>query len=195
MASLTKKIYLWVSSKANSRLAGTWLGLVFFLELIFFIPMDAVLIVFCLENPKRRYTYALIATMASVISAISGYLLGYAAWEFLSPYLLGHVISVRCFENLVYHYHQHQNIAVFFGALLPIPFKAVTLSAGVCQLALSSYLLMIFAGRSVRFFAIAKVIDKWGAGIKDFIDRHFHRLVVAIGAKIIFAMTFFWALS
>lgn len=195
MISFPKKIYSWASRKANSKFAGIWLTLVFFLELVFFIPMDAVLIVFCLENQSKKYMYAFIATISSVLSGISGYLLGYAAWEFLKPYILDHLISSNCFENLVYHYQIHQNMAVFLGSLLPVPFKAVTLSAGVCELAFIPYLTMIFLGRFVRFFSIAKIVDKWGPQIKRFIDDHFHRFLVAIGAKIAFAMTFFWALS
>jgi membrane protein YqaA with SNARE-associated domain len=195
MFGFAKKIYAWASQKANSRFAPLWLGVIFFLELIFLIPMDAILLLFCLENPKRRYIYASVATLASLSSGIVGYFLGMAAWDLISPYVLDRMFSTSFFERICSHYLANQHSAVFLGSLLPIPFKAVTLSAGVCELALLPFLGMIFLGRFARFFLIAKVVQRWGIQIKNFVDKHFHRFIVAVGAKIALALTFFWALS
>jgi membrane protein YqaA with SNARE-associated domain len=195
MFGFAKKIYDWASRKANSRFSSLWLGIVFFLELIFLIPMDALLLLFCLENPKNRYVYVIVATGASVASGIVGYLLGLAVWDFLSPYVLDHLISTSFFERISHHYQTHQHAAVFLGSLLPIPFKAVTLSAGVCELVLLPFLGMVMLARFTRFFLIASAAKRWGVQIKAFVDKHFHRLVVAVGAKIALALSFFWALS
>ncbi|MBS0649140.1 MAG: DedA family protein [Verrucomicrobia bacterium] len=195
MFGFAKKIYEWASRKANSPFAPLWLGVLFFLELVFILPMDAILLLFCLENPKRRYLYALVATVGSISCAVVGYFLGKAAWDFLSPYVLDRMISTSFFERICNHYLSHQHPAVFVGSLLPIPFKAVTLSAGVCKLALLPFLGMVLLARSARFFLIAKVVQRWGVQIKSFVDKHFHRFIVAVGAKIALALTFFWALS
>jgi membrane protein YqaA with SNARE-associated domain len=192
---IAKKIYDWASKKANSRHSTLWLGVVFFLELVFFLPMDAILLLFCLENPTKKYQYAFVATAASAASAFVGYILGFAAWEALSPYLLDHVISTSFFERLSHHYQDHQHTAVFLGSLLPVPFKAVTVTAGVCGLALAPFLAMVFLARTARFFLIAKLVQRWGLQIKAFVDKHFHRFLIAVGAKIAFALSFFWALS
>jgi len=195
MFSPAKKIYGWASAKANTALAPLWLGCVFLLEMIFFLPMDAILVLFCLENPARRYLYAAIATAASLVSALVGYFLGLLAWDIVGPYVIGHLVSAGFFQNLVNHYTQYQNIAVFLGSFLPLPFKAITLSAGVCELAVAPFLAMIVCARCARFFLIAKAVERWGVQIKAFIDRHFKSLVVAISAKIAIVFGFFWALG
>jgi membrane protein YqaA with SNARE-associated domain len=195
MFGAAKKFYLWASLKTNSRFAPVWLGVIFLFELIFFIPLDAVLLLFCLENPARRYLYALMATLSSLMTGMIGYYLGHIAWDFLHPYILDHWISTSLFNRITIHYQAVQNWAVFLGALLPVPYKAITLSAGVCHLSLFSFVVAVMLGRWVRFFIIVKAIEKWGMQIKSFMDRHFHRLLVAVGIKIAFALSFFWALS
>jgi membrane protein YqaA with SNARE-associated domain len=195
MFGAANKLYAWASLKANKRLAPLWLGFIFLTELIFFIPMDAILLLFCLENPARRYYYAAMATLASVITGAIGYFLGHLAWDFLAPYVLDHLISASFFNQITEHYLAVQNWAVFLGALLPVPYKAITLSAGVCHLNFIPFFGAVLAARMLRFFLIAKATEKWGVQIKAFIDKHFHRFVIAVGIKIAFALSFFWALS
>jgi membrane protein YqaA with SNARE-associated domain len=195
MFNAAKRLYEWASNKAKLRLAPLWLGVIFLTELIFFIPMDAILLLFCLENPARRYYYAAMATAASAITGTIGYFLGHIAWDFLQPYILDHWISMAFFNRITEHYLAVQNWAVFCGAFLPVPYKAITLSAGVCHLSFIPFLGAILAARISRFFLIAKSTEKWGLQIKAFIDKHFHRFVVGIGIKIAFALSFFWALS
>lgn len=195
MFGAAKRFYEWASLKAKKRFAPLWLGVIFLTELIFFIPMDAILLVFCLENPARRYFYALMATLASIVTGVVGYSLGHIAWDFLQPYILDHWISSSFFSQICAHYLAIQGWAVFFGALLPIPYKAITLSAGVCHLSLVSFVGAIIGARLLRFFLIAKATERWGVQIKAFIDKHFHRFIVALGIKIAFALSFLWALS
>lgn len=195
MSGFAKKIYIWASLKANSRFSTLWLGAIFFLELFFFLPMDAILLLFCLENPAKRYQYAAVATAGSVACGLVGYLLGFAAWEALSPYVLDHFISTGFFERLSNHYQHSQHAAVFVGSLLPIPFKAITVTAGVCSLAFVPFLGAVMLARGARFFLIAKAVQKWGLQIKIFIDKHFHRFLFAVGLKILLTFSFFWALA
>ncbi len=195
MFGAARKFYQWASLKAKERFAPFWLGVIFLTELIFFIPMDAILLMFCLENPARRYYYAAMATLASVVTGVTGYYLGHLAWDFLQPYILDHFISTSFFNQICAHYQAVQGWAVFLGAFLPVPYKAITLSAGVCHLSFLSFLGAIIGARFLRFFLIAKATEKWGVQIKAFIDKHFHRFVIAVGLKIAFALSFFWALS
>ena len=195
MFGKARKIYEWASLKAKKRFAPFWLGVIFLTEMIFFIPLDAILLLFCLENPSRRYFYAFMATLASAITGAIGYFLGYLAWDFLGPYVLDRWISSSFFNQLCDHYQAVQNTAVFVGALIPIPFKAVTLSAGVCHLHFLPFIGAVIAARMLRFFLIAKVTEKWGLWIKAFIDKHFHKFVVAVALKIGLALSFFWVLT
>ena len=139
--------------------------------------------------------YALVATAGSVASAFVGYYIGLAAWDVVSPYVLDHFISNSFFERIQNHYLDFQHWAVFLGSFLPVPFKAVTMTAGVCELALIPFILAVFAARFARFFLIAKAVQRWGVQIKIFVEKHFHRFIFAVGAKIALALGFLWILS
>jgi hypothetical protein len=49
--------------------------------------------------------------------------------------------------------------------------------------------------RFLRFFLIGGVMVLWGEKVKTFVDRHFHRIVMVIGAKVAMAFLFFWMLA
>ncbi len=190
-----RKVYDWAAQKAYSPMAPFWLGVVFLLEMVLFLPLDALLMLFCMENPKRRFLYALMATLASAITGIAGYLVGYLLWDLVGPYLVGHFISAASFEKIVHHYTEYENWAVLIGSFLPVPFKLITLSAGFCQLNFFSFTICVIIARALRFFALAEMMNRWGAQIKQFVDRHFNHILMAVGAKVAIAFTFFWVIS
>jgi membrane protein YqaA with SNARE-associated domain len=190
-----RKIYDWASGKAQSPYSALWLGLVFALELIFFLPVDAIFILFCIQNPRKKILYVFVAALAVLISGTIGYYLGYLLWDIFGSYIVGHVISQNMFEHLVKLFNNHEQATVFIGGLLPIPLKVVTMIAGFCQLSFLPFLLYLFLSRLVRFSLIALAMHIWGPKLKIFIDRHFKSIVLAIGAKIAIAFTLFWALS
>lgn len=189
-----RRVYQWASQKTLSARAPLWLGLVFLFELVLFLPFDALLMLFCWENPQRRYIYALMATLASTITATVGYLIGYLLWDTVGPYLIGNLISAQFFDRLVSHYNLYEHWAVLIGSILPMPFKIVTISAGFCQLPFLPFIVFVVIARTLRFFCIAEMMRLWGAQIKSFVDRHFNRILVAVGAKIALGMAFFWML-
>jgi membrane protein YqaA with SNARE-associated domain len=195
MIKPARKIYIWAAEKAHSSRAPLWLGVIFFLEIVFFLPLDALLLLFCLENHKRRFLYPIIAAIGSTLSGIFGYVIGLLLWDLVGPFFLEHLIAPSFFERLIGYYQTYQHLAVFLGAFLPIPFKIIVLSAGVSSLNFFSFALMVLLARLVRFFGIAAMMHFWGERVKAFIDRHFHRIVFAFGAKVALTITFFWALS
>lgn len=195
MESISKKMYDWAAKKVGAKHSSLWLGVVFLLEIFLFLPLDAILVLFCLENPQKRSLYVSIATVASTLSGILGFFLGLLAWDFLNPYVIGHLVSADFFNRICEHYTQYQSWAVFIGALIPLPFKVIALSAGVCGLNVFSFITSIFLARLLRFFLIAKATYKWGIQIKSLLDRHMSRFIFALGAKIALAFAFFWALG
>jgi membrane protein YqaA with SNARE-associated domain len=160
-----------------------------------FLPMDALLMLFCMHNPQRRYVYALVATLSSLFIGLIGYGIGYWLWDAIGQFTIDHLISENFFNRLVTHYNAHEFQAVFWGSFLPIPFKAVTISAGFCQISLTGFLIFSFIARAVRFFLIAELMYWWGPQIKSFVDRHFKGIVYALGAKIVLTVGFFWILG
>jgi membrane protein YqaA with SNARE-associated domain len=194
MAS-NSKIYAWALQRTESKRAPLWIGLLFFLELVLFIPLDAVLLFFCLQNRDRIFLYILITTFASTLSALCGYLLGHFLWDVLGSYIVPHMISTCAFDRFALHYQQHEGLAVFLGACLPFPLKVLSVSAGIFHLGLSQFLSCILAARALRFSLIGIALYFWGEKVKAFVDRHFHRLLLILGAKIALGFAFFWAFT
>lgn len=190
-----RKVYDWAGQKATTRFSPLWLGLVFLMELVLVVPLDALLMLFCMQNPKKRFVYALVGTFASAVSGILGYMIGLFLWDTVGPFIVKHLISESFFNRLVSQYNTYQHWAVILGSFLPVPFKAVALSAGFCQIAVVPFIAFVVVARAARFFIIAQLMGVWGEKVKAFIDRHFGRVVVALGAKIALTVTFFWALG
>lgn len=190
-----RRVYNWACQKAYSPMAPLWLALIFLLEMFLFLPMDALLMLFCLHNPQRRFMYALVATLSSLVIGLIGYAVGYLLWDSIGDFVTTHLISQDFFNRLVTQYNAHENLAVFIGSFLPIPFKAVTISAGFCQLSINGFLISVFFARALRFFLIAEAMQRWGTQIRGFIDRHFNSLVWAFGAKTALTFAYFWVLG
>jgi len=190
-----KKIYEWAGRKALSRWAPLWLAFIFILEMFLFLPMDALLILFCMHNPQRRYTYALVSTLSSVLIGLIGYGIGFLLWDSVGSFVTQYLISPAFFDRLVAHYSEYEYLAVFLGGFLPIPFKAITISAGFCQIPLTGYVIAILLSRALRFFIIAELMQHWGSRIRGFIERYFGHLLFAFGAKTALTFAFFWILG
>lgn len=171
------------------------MGFLFFLEIILFLPLDAVLIFFCLQNRKKIFLYVVLAAVFSTISGLIGYLLGHFVWDLIGPYIVPHLISSASFAKAAGHFQHYENWAVFFGALLPFPLKVLSLSAGVFQLGVIPFMTYFFIARLIRFLLIGGAMMLWGEKVKNFIDRHFHRVILLIGAKIGIAFALLWILA
>jgi len=195
MKAHTTKLYNWASLKAESTSSPLWLTLLFFLEITLFLPLDAILMFFCLQNRKKIFLYIVLATLASTISGLMGYLIGHFLWDVLGPYIVPHLISTTAFANISHHFQEYEAGAIFVGALIPFPIKVLALSAGVFQLGIIPFITYFMAARLVRFFLIGSAVMIWGDAIKNFLDRHFHRVILIIGAKIALASSFFWMLT
>lgn len=189
------KLYTWAIQKANSPKAPLWIGLLFFLELILFIPLDAILMFFCLQNRSKIFLYVAIATIASLASGIVGYLLGHCLWDLIGGYIVPHFISNAQFDRISGHFQVYENWAIFFGSLFPFPLKALSLTAGVFHLGIIPFTAFMGSARLLRFLLIGGAMAIWGEKVKDFVERHFHRILMVVGAKVAVALIFFWALA
>ena len=184
--SFIRDIYDWMGKKVNSPFALVWLFGLFFVESsVLFIPVDPLLILFCVQNNKRSLFYAGVATIASVCGGIFGYMIGAVMWQSIGVKLVGWLFSEQTFLNLVERYKLYQNWAVLIAGFTPVPYKAVTVSAGFCHLPIVPFIWYSFIARGARFFLVAGMIRIWGAQVQRFIDKYFNILVVVFTIFII----------
>jgi len=195
MAVNTGRIYQWAIQRTESRRAPLWMALIFLLELILVIPLDMILVFFCLQKREWIFLYVMIAALASTISGLGGYLLGHFLWDLIGPYIVPNLISATAFDHFAVHYQNYENWAVFAGSFLPLPMKVISLSAGIFHLGLGTFLGFLFFARLLRFALVGFAMYLWGEQVKAFVDRHFRGLFWMIGAKIAIGFAFFYAIA
>ncbi len=190
--NILRKIYNWMGEKVYSKYALFWLSALFFMEAIFFIPVDPLLILYCVQNSKKSFLYATIATISSVMGGITGFLIGKLMWNSIGINMVKWIISEATFNSAIMKYKLYQNWAVLIAGFTPLPYKAITLSAGFCGLSIIPFITFSFISRGSRFFLMAGAIKVWGAQIKDFIDQYFNQLVILFT---IILVASFWLLK
>lgn len=188
---MLKKMYDWLGKQVHSPYAVPLLAILFFVEAIFFFPVDPILMLYCMEYQKRSLYFALVATVASVLGGITGYFIGAALWSTIGQVLVLHILSQATFDHAVEQFKEHQHWAVLIGGFTPVPYKAVTLGAGFCKLPLVPFIINSFISRGARFFLIAGIISIWGAQMKKYIDRYFNILAVLFVVLVGLSMWFF----
>jgi len=161
------------------------LGRAFYLEAIFFIPTDPMLIMYCIERRDKAYYYATIATITSVLGGLTGYFIGYYLWlsagqQIIHHPLVSYVMTPQTFHHLCDLYKKYEALAILAAAFTPIPYKAATLTAGFCNLSLAPFIIASLIGRGARFYLYAITISIWGKQIKQYIDRYFNLLILFV---------------
>ncbi len=195
MRNSTTRLYNWAICKATSPRAPVWLGLLFTLELVLLIPLDAVMMFFCSQKKKNIFLYIWIATIASTMSGLVGYLFGHFLWDLIGGWVVPHLISTNTFERLSSQIQHYESWAVFFGGLAPFPLKALSLVSGVFDLGAASFAIFLAGARLLRFALIGVTMAIWGDPVRLFVDKHFHRIFMFLGAKVAVALLFFWVLA
>jgi membrane protein YqaA with SNARE-associated domain len=173
-----RKLYDWMGSKVHTPYATLWLAALFFIEAVFFVPVDPLLILFCIERQKKSLFYATVATIASVMGGIAGYFIGRCAWDICGVSIVHTFITQETFSRLVEYYTMYQNWLVLFAGFTPFPYKVITLSAGFCKVSFVPFVLCSLIARGTRFFLLGSIIYVWGEKMRGFIDRSFNQLVL-----------------
>ncbi len=182
----TKKLYDWVLSLASHRFALPALCVVSLTEAsVFLIPPDVLLIAMGAERPKKALRYAFYCTLFSVIGALLGYVLGAFVWNYIEGYVYTFLFSKENVELVKELFHKNTFTAVLLAAFTPIPFKAFTIIGGTLGVPLVPFILGSIVGRSLRYFLIGFLFFIFGQSVKVYIEKHFEKATLIIGALII----------
>lgn len=173
-----KKLYTAMGRHVHSPYASHALALFFFIEAMIFVPVSSLLILYCLERRNLALRYAFIATAASVVGGVIAYGVGYLMQDYLSDSGISWLLHSSQFLKAVSFYKTHKSATVLLAGLTPLPYKALTLTAGFCKLPLFSFIVCSLISRGARFFFIATIVALWGDKIKLYIDRYFNILVL-----------------
>ncbi len=136
-------------------------------EATFFpVPPDVMLAPMVLGNRSKAWRLAFLTTLASVLGGLIGYLIGWLAFEAVYP-LIERVGYGDTFQTAVDAFDQYGLWLVVIIGFTPIPYKLVTIAAGMLLMSVPAFILASFIGRGARFFLVALLIYLGGEKMED----------------------------
>lgn len=169
---MIRALYNWTLSLAQSPHALWALAVIAFIESsVFPIPPDILMIPMIIATPRRAFLIAGIATVSSVLGGAFGYLIGFAFYETLGLPVLEFYGKTDYFEEFRLRYNEWGAWAVLIAGVTPFPYKVITILSGATGLSFSVFMVASIVARGLRFFLIAALLWKYGAPIRDFIER------------------------
>lgn len=176
-----RRLYHWVLHWADTPYGVPALFLLAFAESSFFpIPPDVLLLALCISIPTRAFRFALVASAGSVLGGIAGYGIGVGLWELLSDFFFLYVpgFNEGAFARVQHLFATYDFWAVFTAGFTPIPYKVITIGAGVFHINFLIFVAASAISRSLRFFLVAWLIYRYGPAMRAFIERYFNILTV-----------------
>lgn len=169
---MLRRLYDWTMSLAGHRHAMWALFCVSFIESsVFPIPPDVLMIPMILARRDRAFQIALVCTIGSVLGALLGYWIGATLMDSLGQWVLTAYGKEAQFQELSARFNEYGLWAVLFAGVTPFPFKVITIFSGATGLSLPVFIATSIFARGLRFFIVAGLLWKYGAPIRDFIER------------------------
>lgn len=169
---MIRGLYDWTIGLAGHRHALWALALVSFLESsVFPIPPDILMIPMIIAAPSRAFLIASVCLVSSVLGGLLGYYIGFGLFETVGRPVLEFYGKDAYFEDFATRYNEWGAWAVLVAGVTPFPYKVITIMSGVTQLNLGVFMVSSVIARGLRFFIVAALLWKFGAPIRDFIER------------------------
>ena len=169
---MLRRLYDWTISLARSPHALWALAIVSFVASSFFpIPPDVLMIPLIIARPSRAFLIAAVATVSSVAGGMFGYYIGAVLMESVGQPILALYGKADSFEEMSAVFNQYGAWAVIVAGVTFLPFKVITIASGVTGLSLPVFIVSSIFARALRFFLVAALLWRFGAPIRDFIER------------------------
>ncbi len=169
---MIRRLYEWTISLAEHPHAIWALAFVAFVESsVFPIPPDILMIPMIIAAPRRAFLIAGVAMAASVLGAMLGYFIGWGLFESVGQPILEFYGKTHAADQFAERFNAYGAWAVLIAGVTPFPFKVITIMSGWTGLSLPIFIVSSIIARGLRFYIIAALLWKFGAPIRDFIER------------------------
>ena len=169
---MIRPLYDWTLRLADSPNALVALGIVSFIESSFFpIPPDILMIPMIIARPSRAWLIATVALVTSVLGGLFGYFIGAVLFDAVGQPILDFYGKAEAGEVFAQKFNEYGAWAVLVAGVTPFPFKVITIMSGWTGLSLPVFITASILARGLRFFVVAGLLWKFGAPIRDFIER------------------------
>ena len=176
-----RRLYAWMMANARGRHAWAALAAFAFAEASFFpIPPDVMLLPMMLADRRRALLLAAWCTFWSVMGGMLGYAIGALFWDTAGHWLMGVLhIPLAQVEALRAKYAAHAYLIVVQG-LTPVPYKLVTISAGLANVPFLAFMAFSAITRSLRFIVLeGALVHFFGAKAQEVLEKYMEVVLVA----------------
>lgn len=181
-----RKLYSWTIRWAGSKNAPYALFAIAFAESFFFpIPPDVLLIPMVVAKLKDWLKNALICTLGSLTGAIFGYAIGWGLYEVVGQPIVDFYGLQPQMDAIGQRYASAAFLTIFTAAFTPIPYKVITISAGLFGISIPTLMIASALGRGARFFLVAGALKIFGKKIADAIEKYFDIFSLIFAALLI----------
>lgn len=193
--ALISRFYTQIVKWAGHRHAPYYLtGICIAESAVLPFPPEILLAPMTIANPRSSVRFAFLATLGSVIGAIIGYLIGDFAYELIAEPIINYLGLSAHFEEVAILFKEYGIWIIFISAIIPLPFKICTLTAGMTQMAFPPFVLAAFLGRGLRFNLVTLLSRYGGKIIEEKIVKFLDKIeLFLLGLFILAALLyFFW---
>lgn len=169
---MLRNIYDWTIRLADHPRSLWALAIVSFVESSFFpIPPDILMIPMILARPSRAWLIATVALISSVLGGLFGYAIGAFAYEQIGQPILESLGKTDAMGEFSTRFNDLGFWAVLTAGVTPFPYKVITIMSGWTGMPLATFIATSILARGLRFFLVAALLWKYGAPVRDFIER------------------------
>lgn len=176
----------WIRNKAHSKDGELWLAVLSFTESSVFILLPELLLIPMVSlAPIRLWRLVAVTVIASLLGALFGYVIGAGLYESIGK----PVVAFYGLEDTLFSIETGLNEAliptVFIAAFTPIPYKIVTIGAGIFEVPIIPFLVVSLIGRGLRYAVVGWIFARFGETLGGIIFRHFTRLLWALAVLVL----------
>ena len=181
-----RKLYDWTLRLAGHRHAVRYMAAVSFAESSFFpIPPDVMVVPMILARREQAWLIAGVCTIASVLGGIAGYAIGMFLYDSVGRWLIRLYGMGEGIEQFRASYREWGVAIILIKGFTPIPFKLVTIAAGIAKFHLGLFIAAAVITRGFRFFLIAFLLKRYGAPVQAFIEKRLNLIGFLVLAALI----------
>ncbi|HWU26117.1 MAG TPA: hypothetical protein VN154_06900 [Rhizomicrobium sp.] len=182
-----RRLYAWMMENAQGPHAWAALAAFAFAEASFFpIPPDVMVLPMMLADRRRALLVGAWCAFWSVVGGTLGYAIGALFWKTLGLWLIGVLhIPFSEVEALRAKYAAHAYLIAVQG-LTPVPYKLVTISAGLAGVPFFAFMFFSAVTRSLRFIVLEGIlVYLFGEKAREFLERYMELVLVAFLALVV----------
>ncbi|MDT0683965.1 YqaA family protein [Roseicyclus sp. F158] len=166
------RLYNWTMALSAGPRALWALAAVAFAESsVFPIPPDILMIPMILAQRRRAFLIATVATIASVLGGLAGYVIGAFFYDQVGQPVLEALGKAHSMEEFNTRFNGLGFWAVLVAGLTPFPFKVITIMSGWTGMPLGTFLVTSIVARGLRFYIVSALLWRFGEPIRHFIER------------------------